>query len=436
MYKFIIILIVSVCYICPSFAIELIAFNAGQANFNAIKHQNKVVLFDVGSRYNQDKLSNLLKSGQDTSEQLSKDPFVGCRIEAVFISHPHLDHFSHYKHMNQYYNTDTMFILGGEATHWETKTAKGFLEGINKKQYLHSFKNYDSLQNSLNDIFGNNINFHIIPFIPTTLGDLNGNSLSQPIIVTCGKQNIWITGDANGHTIAALDVDPSKCDTIAKDISNEIQNQDLFTTDDSKDDSKPDIDISNFTSALYNKLEQLAIKYPPHTFFIPHHGSLSSGSNIWSEVLLKLSSLAIVCSNPNIQHKLPHPETLKSFYALVGQEAPKNSKRTEGQRLFITSNAAAGYYKFTLDSSHIKGGKQQQTKDIKKTQGKPEKQLLKAEKSLAKATNKQLKAKEAVAAAAEQKKQAKQDIATAKKEIKLANGQAKKKAPSASSTKK
>jgi beta-lactamase superfamily II metal-dependent hydrolase len=62
----------------------IVAFNVGQANFIILKKENRVVIVDAGMQKGfqpefTGKLDNLLS---------------GATVEAVFITHPHLDHFS------------------------------------------------------------------------------------------------------------------------------------------------------------------------------------------------------------------------------------------------------------------------------------------------------------------------------------------------------
>lgn len=405
MNKFIIILLCSF-FSCSALETRITAFNSGQANCIGIEHNRRLAFVDAGYGA----VNKLLLLGRIKNCYNS----LLARDTTAFITHWHMDHYNLLGDLGVKY--ENIFCISREAD------KKRFTDELT----AFCMSRYDS----------------------EILVNKNTNSSNSIYLMLVNGVKVVFSGDAEQRRRYILkDLPPDlirtlenyppidqkkKLQSLYKNLSNEQINIKIAQI---KDTRRPRKVNTHYTQYSYNMSEFIH----SNIVFLPHHGSETHGSNQFNQ-LISGAQYAVICSDGQY---LPKKDVLY------------NLKQQNPGKVYLTGESKGGYYAFSIWKDKvclsdgganiscydiqiltIQGGKQQQTKDIKKTQGKPEKQLLKAEKSLAKATNKQLKAKEAVAAAAEQKKQAKQDIATAKKEIKLANGQAKKKAPSASSTKK
>lgn len=168
------------------------AFNVGQGNFIVLRKDNHAVIIDAGGR--------LICESEKVDELL-----INVVIDAVFITHPHDDHFSLFnsKLFEAFPKSfaNTVFYLSGEKNDWESKKAKNFLQRlgflsnvISSVQYLNNKQLEISLLNGV--VFKT---FYLEPPIKR-----EPNNLSLLLQVSYMGKNILFTGDAEGDSIARL----------------------------------------------------------------------------------------------------------------------------------------------------------------------------------------------------------------------------------------
>jgi hypothetical protein len=84
------------------------AFNTGQANCVVLRKGMRAVIFDAGGNF-----------FNPSEEAKVKSLLNGVHVDAVFVTHPHEDHFSLLPTVfNPYFSDDTVFFLGGTEADW------------------------------------------------------------------------------------------------------------------------------------------------------------------------------------------------------------------------------------------------------------------------------------------------------------------------------
>lgn len=113
------------------------AFNTGQANCIILRKGSHTVIFDAGGDFPSD-------IEEDKAKSLLKETVV----DAVFITHPHEDHFSLIPEVfGQYLDENTIFFLGGTVADWTNERCELL------KQALNIIENPDRLNASIIEQF-------------------------------------------------------------------------------------------------------------------------------------------------------------------------------------------------------------------------------------------------------------------------------------------
>ncbi len=173
--------------------LAIYAFNVGQANFVALTKNNKAVIVDAGF---QDKRH---------TPQACYNILQGHSIEAIYITHPHADHYSfifphttNTKTATAYLSKlfdlgNTLFLLGGAEADWDT----GFV--MNIRNYSYAFLNHR------NDtrIFLDNVIFRVFGTAPVAHRE-DKNKLSLLLQVQYANKKALFLGDAEGDSISRL----------------------------------------------------------------------------------------------------------------------------------------------------------------------------------------------------------------------------------------
>ncbi|MDR1982744.1 MAG: MBL fold metallo-hydrolase, partial [Holosporaceae bacterium] len=169
------------------------AFNVGQGNFIVLRKENRAVIIDAG--------------GVPFDEEHIKidELLVDVVIDAVFITHPHDDHFSLFN--NKLFGAfpksfaNTVFYLSGKESDWKTGISQKFLRQlsilspvISSVQYLDNEQHEVSLLNGV--VFKT---FYLDPPIRR-----DPNKLSLLLQISYMGKNVLFTGDAEGDSIARL----------------------------------------------------------------------------------------------------------------------------------------------------------------------------------------------------------------------------------------
>jgi beta-lactamase superfamily II metal-dependent hydrolase len=180
-------------------SLYILPFNVGQANFIVLRKNDECVIIDAG-------FSGTSSANPDTMRDLINDVFTGVRVKAVFLTHPHEDHYNLFsspqslfagewkKHVLQ----NSVFYLGGTVTDWSTTRAGTFLNAATKKLYYNDPTFYKD--KCINDLI-TGVSFRIFCLTPPTSGD---NKLSLLIQVSFMDKNLLFTGDAEGDSIDRL----------------------------------------------------------------------------------------------------------------------------------------------------------------------------------------------------------------------------------------
>ena len=188
------------------------AINVGQGNFIILRKGNHAVILDAGGRLPFEdieiKLYGLLQ---------------GVIIDAVFITHPHKDHFSLFYEGTSLLETyepsflNTVFYLGGTERDWTSNSSKKFLETIScyKKTGRVQF-----LDNSSQEIFllGGDVVFRTFQLESPVFR--TPNKLSLLLQVSFMGKNLLFTGDAEGDSLSRLfqvESDLSSAKNLIKD---------------------------------------------------------------------------------------------------------------------------------------------------------------------------------------------------------------------------
>ena len=188
-------------------------FNVGQANFIVLKKEQELVIIDAGAQSNEYIRNNKVSV---------VSVLEGARVKAVFITHPHGDHFSLLlglinRHKEEF--TNALFFLGGNKSDW-TQTGfaerKAFYDALAGRYVSDDGQNrlaccfLDDPQNN-EEILGkgieyiDDVNFKVFKPIPLGLHKKDEeNKLSSMIRVSFCGQNMLFLGDAEGDSLSRL----------------------------------------------------------------------------------------------------------------------------------------------------------------------------------------------------------------------------------------
>lgn len=224
----------------------IFAFDVEQANFIALRKNNKVVIIDAGCGYGQND-----SKPRDQIAQIADQLFKGASVEAVFITHPHDDHFSLFcdtkkrkgflaKYPQQF--KSTKFICSGkqEQSYWPAYQVDYTGSSYDQK-FVNALLGRDVRylgNDSLLVTYLDDVIFRVFEVTPPTLTlDKKAkieekNRLSLAIQVSANNKKILFLGDAEGEFIDRL-----------KGRSLDLRS---FTITDDRD-----------VLALYDKMDQL-----------------------------------------------------------------------------------------------------------------------------------------------------------------------------------
>ena len=217
-------------------------FNVGQGNFCLMRKNNKIVIVDAGKGNGLESYVNITKEFLDTF-------FAGSVVEAVFITHPHTDHFNLFLDpktslIDKYFDNfkTTCFWLGGMQEDWEkpassrdqTSRVIGKIKSEEGRKIEYINSGHKSSIVSLLD----NVDFHILGIAPLVrLKKREENKLSLIIQVSFNGKNIIFLGDSEGESVDRL-----------KGTSIDIRPLSFISKD---------TEIESRTSLLYKKIDEL-----------------------------------------------------------------------------------------------------------------------------------------------------------------------------------
>lgn len=228
-------------------------FNVGQGNFCLMRKNNKIVIVDAGK-------GNGLESYVNITKEFLNPFFAKSVVEAVFITHPHDDHFDLFfnglviestgprggKHkkntslLDEYPDSfqETCFWLGGTQEDWkQNESRKGVIRKIESgedREIRYVDIGHESSIVSLLD----NVDFHILGIMPLmTPKRGEENKLSLIIQASFNGKNIIFLGDSEGESVDRL-----------KGTSTDIRPLSFVSKD---------TEIEGRTSLLYKKIDEL-----------------------------------------------------------------------------------------------------------------------------------------------------------------------------------
>ena len=288
--------------------LNVFVFNVGQANCIILRCGKEVAIVDAGK--NMDNavykrcISNKIKTVME-----------GSLLKAVFITHPHKDHYSliselitHSLEQNNLTQGKTLgsqnkhnikFFLGGAEDNWKNAFAK---MGLDKKSEeikidVTYIMNGVSQNTTARNIFSNsNIVFQFI--LPKQLGRetetksdvFKGNSLSFVLKVTHKTDNcsFLFTGDAEGINLERIVGEKSDKKEDSKEFgvlellskerapTKSINNSSFMDLDSNSNDRSP-------TNKIYDNFKHMLDNIG--CAVLPHHGSATNGSLDFADYL-------------------------------------------------------------------------------------------------------------------------------------------------------
>lgn len=344
------------------------AFNVGQANFILLRKGNSAVIVDAGQG-KKDKL--FAKTAKEKASELLSEIQ---NIEAIFITHPHDDHYSLLLPTSPigslFKITDaTALILGGCEDNW---TTTGIL-GLPPKSRIFSTDTADWKQNFLG-----NVEFHIINTRPIEkTSSVNARSLI--LRVNFAGNGILFTGDAEGINFdkimpPAIDlkhaIEASKLfrktpletiqswETRIRDISPISSDfWTLYTEISEKTGMLPDISEQKAITEEWQRYqESKTLLQTSSLCFLPHHGTRTEFSQRWIGALGDhYPHCFVISSSPFGKDRLPKRSTIEfiphnpvvSLHPVVYSRdsysfSEKASIRTTTKPVYVTGIAPGG----------------------------------------------------------------------------------------------
>lgn len=298
----------------------LFAFNVGQANCIVLRKGIKCVIVDAGGSITYGSLN------EKVTELLD-----GTTIDAVFVTHPHTDHFTLLqgsKFASSFAST-TRFFLGGLVTDWKGDKASKFVTALTGKSV--SYTETLTIGDELDYTFLANVSFEILKADPAESGK-NKNRKSFLLKVTyCGK-SILFTGDSEGegvdrHTQTAFNYQQvlelaSICHvcpvlppmfmldvSCQKDFYEQLKKAvPVFKYPETADDFAKTIYASH-DFGMKNR-EKISSSY---LIFLPHHGTNTENSQRWLGYFSndRNPHCFVVCSSPFGPDAIPKRSTLE-----------------------------------------------------------------------------------------------------------------------------
>ena len=302
----------------------IFAFNVGQANFILLRKGNSAVIVDAG----QGKKDELFtETAKDKASKLLSEIQ---NIEAIFITHPHDDHYSLLLPTSPigrlFKITDaTVLILGGSKNDW---TGTGILELPPKSQIFST-----DMSNWKQSFLGN-AEFRIINSRPITKSS-SVNAKSLILHVNFARNGILFTGDAEGINFdkimpPAIDlkhaIETSKLfrkaplETVQSwekriegisPISSDFWT--LYTEISEQTGMLPDIDEQKAITKEWQKYqESKTLLQTCSLCFLPHHGTRTEFSQRWIGAIGDhYPHCFVISSSPFGKDRLPKRSTIE-----------------------------------------------------------------------------------------------------------------------------
>lgn len=322
-------------------SLHIFIFKVGQGNFCMIKKGANAVIVDAGSHNVQHYDIVAFTDIQNIFELCLKK----AKIKAIIITHADEDHYNFLSSLKEYLDSDCFFVIGGTEAHKNTILSTLSLDcDYDCKSCLSSFNlvfegRNPSLEDSgierkkvlvvekrLNDLIPNGSFQFLIP-LQSIKEESPKNDYSLVFKFTYGGNSILFTGDATGNTYNVYFPKTAKVAEIKK--------------------------------------RNIAVLKEINLFVIPHHGSDTDNSPIWSDVIIKYNQTTLVgaivsvgldspYSHPVsfIQNK-PWPHTMLTEKSPImakwkqkGEDAKKISKNMHA-RILETWNSF-GFFDFVF----------------------------------------------------------------------------------------
>ena len=301
------------------------AFNVGQANCIVLRKGSKCVVVDAGGNINYESLSEKITGVLD-----------GTTIHAVFVTHPHTDHFTllqRSKFTSSFF-PETQFFLGGSVDDWDKGKPKSPQFKF-KNELMKRWKVlYTESLSTFNFTFLDDVAFEILKASPPAPGG-SGNRKSFLLKVTYGGKSMLFTGDSEGEGVdrhiqtafnyrQALEL-ASICHgcsvqqpTLAPGAPPEECQKALY------EQLKSAVPIFNYpeTADDFVGLGSVSYKFgmgnrekisSSYLIFLPHHGTNTENSQRWLGYFSndKNPHCFVVCSSPFGKDKIPKRSTLE-----------------------------------------------------------------------------------------------------------------------------
>ena len=376
--------------------LNVFAFNVGQANCIVLRCGDEVVIVDAGIPNKSKALGKHRNSIQNELE-INILPQIGkvlknTNIKAVFITHPHIDHYNLIGYLFQTYwpnqTESCRLFLGGTEQDWETifsfsdkptskkqekkqstgkeKTCiKGILKDVTFKDVTYVTSAKDRQQKDIHDIrdiFSNHdIAFSFIlpeKFVEKGRGKENGLSFLMKVKHTSDNCSFLFTGDAEGDNLQGA-IGSANRKEILEALINELPKDKIKIAPNydkllQSSNSKSDI-IANRT--LFNNIGCV---------FVPHHGSRTEDSGRFISYLedqpIPPATFIISSEVSSCQHNLPkrgawesvsrRPIKHPAHFFTYHNGTSKKIKLTK-KRVYITEAAPGGVYWLVSDGKTI-----------------------------------------------------------------------------------
>lgn len=177
--------------------LEVHAFNVGQANFIVLRRYDKAVIIDAGCQ----------GSEYTPNAELCDAVLKDVEIVAIFLTHPHTDHFCLLKSLLDSYSAGkAVILLGGIRGDWEntSQASKDCLQSLGEREivFLGEIPADDEIVTTGSTYLAD-VTFKIFNQIPLSLHKKGEeNKLSPLIMVAFAGKNMLFLGDAEGDSLS------------------------------------------------------------------------------------------------------------------------------------------------------------------------------------------------------------------------------------------
>lgn len=356
--------------------LHIFAFNVGQGNCIILRKGAAAVIIDAGEG------SGKIDSFRALILPKIKTVLKGAKIKAIFITHPHDDHYNILKEFENLIPKNIPGYFGGEESFWKSQKEKPVLNTVAKKlniKYISTKEQIEGVKEELGNLMPEVTLTLLSPEMSVTQ-DIEIEKTKKPekkkkskssqeqakekpnrhsliIKVTYGGRSILFTGDAEGEGVGRFIghvenkehvklllqyLPPDKSEPLKEKINEEG----IKTTKEQSEEAQ------KFFKANREALEGI------DAVFLPHHGSSSENSQRWMGYFMKpLQPTWFVSSTPEGAHKLPTRSIIERCDASIVHKPHAFSYAGEGgtynkiplfqfttKPLYITGAAPGGVY--------------------------------------------------------------------------------------------